>query len=77
MSGLPVQAGRMKNNKRASDRYVDGVTLRELGVGTSVDTARAVRTKMSKGEFTAANVRNTSTSTLLRIRACNILSVCE
>ena len=56
---------------------MDGVTLREPGVGTSVHTARAVRTEMSKEEVTAANVRTASTLTLLRIRARNIRSVYE
>ena len=65
----------MKKNKRGSDGYVDGVTLPEPGVGTSVHTARAVRTEMSKEEVTAANVHTASTLTLLRIRALNIRSV--
>ena len=56
---------------------MDGVTLRESGVGTSVHTARAVRTEMSKEEVIAANVRNDSNLTLLRIRARNIRSVYE
>ena len=72
ISDLSVQAGR-----RGSDRYVDSVSLREPGVGTNVHTARAVRTEMSKEEVTAANVRNASTLTLLRIRARNIRSVYE
>ena len=77
MSGLSIQAERIKKNKRDSDRYVDGVILRELGVGTSVHTVRAVRTGMSKEEVTAANVRNASNLILLRIRARNIRSVYE
>ena len=44
-------------------------------IGTSVHTARAVRTEMSKEEVMAANFRNASTLTLLRIRARNTRSV--
>ena len=77
MSGIPVRDGRIKKNKRGCDRYVDGVTLSEPGVGENIRTARAVRIEMSKEEVTAANVRNASTLTLLRIRARNIRSVYE
>ena len=77
MSVLSVQAGRIKKSKRDCDRYVDGVTLREPKVGTSIHNARAVPTKISKEEVTAANIRNASTLTLLRIRARNICSVYE
>ena len=66
-----------QENKRGYDSYVDYVTLREPGVGTSVHTEPAVRTKMSKEEVTAANVRNTWTLTLLRICARNVRSVYE
>ena len=69
MSGLSVQAGRIKKNRRGSDRYVDGVTLCEPGVGTSVHTACAVQTEMPKEGVTAANVRNSLTLTLLHIRS--------
>ena len=48
MYGIPVQGGKINKNKRGTDRYVDGVTLREPGVGTSVHSARRVRTEMSK-----------------------------
>ena len=64
-------------NKRGADRYVDGVTLRELEIRISIRTAGAVRTEMSKEEATAANVRDASTLTLLQIRARNIRSVYE
>ena len=77
MSAFPVQNGRIKKNKRGVDRYVNGVTLREPELRASVRTARAVRTEMSKEEVTAANVRDASTLTLLRIRARNIRSVYE
>ena len=66
-----MHRGKIKKNKRGSERYADGVTLREPRVGSSVRTARVVRTEMSK-EVTAANVRDTSTLTLPRIRARNI-----
>ena len=65
MSGFPIQGGRINNNKRGSDRYLDGFTLREPGVGTSVHTACAVRTESSNEEVTVANVRNALTLTLL------------
>ena len=77
MSGIPIQVGRIKKNKRGSDRYVDGDTLCEPPVGKSIRTARGVRTEMSKKEVTAANVRSASNQTLLRIRARNIRSVYE
>ena len=77
MSGISVQGGRIKKNKRGSDRYVDGVTLREPEVGTSIRTARALRTEISKEEVTDANVCNTLTLNLLRIRTRNIRSVYE
>ena len=51
--------------------------MREPGVGASARTARVVQMAMSKEEVTTANVRNASTSTLLRIRAGNIRSVYE
>ena len=70
-----VQGGRIK--KRGSDRFVDGFTPCEPGVGESVRTARAVRIEMSKEEVTAANVCNASSLTLLRIRTRNIHSVYE
>ena len=69
-----MQSGRIKKNKRGPERYFDGVTLREQGVGSSVRTARAVRTEMTKEEVTAANIRNASTLTFLRIRPRNIRS---
>ena len=69
--------GRIKKKKRGSERYVDGVTLREPGVGSSVRTARAVRTEMSKEKVTAANARDAFALTLLRIRARKICSVYE
>ena len=72
MSALPVRNGRIKKNKRSVDRYVDAVTLREPEFGVSVRTAPAIRTEMSKEEVTAANVRDASTLTLLRIRTRNI-----
>ena len=75
MNRIHVQGGRIK--KRGSDRYFDGVTLREPGVGEGIRIARAVRIGMSKEEFTAANVRNASTLTRLRIRARNIRSAYE
>ena len=77
MSGLSVQAGRIKKNECGSDRYFDGVTLREPGVETSVHTACAVGTEMSNEEPTAANVLNASNLTLLRIRARKIRFVYE
>ena len=75
MSRIPVQGGRIKKNKRGSDHYVDGVTLCEPDVGSSVRIAHAVRTEMSKEEVTAANVRDASTLTVLRSRARSIRSV--
>ena len=77
MNKIPVQDGRIKNNKRGLDRYVDSATLCEPEVRASVRTARAVRTEMSKEEVTAANVRDASSLTLLRLRARNIHSVYE
>ena len=77
MTRIPGHSGRIKKNKRGSERYVDGVTLREPGIGSSVRTARVVRTEMSKEEVTAANVSDAYTLTLLRIRARNIRSVDE
>ena len=77
MNKIPVKDGRIKRNKRGLDRYVDGATLCEPGVGESIRTARAVRIEVSKEEVTVANVRNASTLTLLRIRARNIRSVYE
>ena len=77
MSASPVQNGRINKKKRGADRYVDGVTQREPEFMVSVRIARAVRTKMSKGEVTAANVRDASSLTLLRVRARNIRSVYE
>ena len=38
MSRIPVRGWRIKKNRRGSDRYADGVTLREPGIGTSVPT---------------------------------------
>ena len=77
MSGISVRGGRIKKNKRSSDRYVDSVALLKPGVRTSIHTARAVRTEMPKEGFTAANVLNESNLTLLRICARNIRSVYE
>ena len=74
MTRISVHSGRIKKNKRGSERYVDGVALREPGVGSRVHTARALRTEMSKEEVGAANVRDASIMTLLRIRARNIRS---
>ena len=67
MTRIPVHSEKIKKNKCGSERHVDGLTLREPGVESSVRTARAVRTEMSKEEFTVANVRDASTLSLLRI----------
>ena len=75
LNRIHVQGARIK--KRSSDRYVSGVTLCEPGVGESIHTASAVRIEISKEEVTAANVRNASTLTLLRICARNIRSIYE
>ena len=77
MSGIPVQVGRIKKNKRCSDRYVDPVPMCPSENRANVRTARAVRIEMIKEEVTAANVCNASTLTLLRIRARSIRSVYE
>ena len=77
MTSIPVQGGRIEKNKRGYKRFVDGVTIREPEVRASVRIACAVRTEMSKEEVTAANIRDASTLTLLRIRARNVSSVYE
>ena len=77
MCGVSVQAGRIKKNKCGSDRYAEGVTLREPRVGTSVHTALGVRTEMSKEEVKDANVQNASTLTLIRILVHNIFFIYE
>ena len=77
MTKITAQSGRVEKNKRGSERYVDGVTLREPEVRAGVRTARAVRTEMSKEEVTATNIRDAYTLTLPRIRARNNRSVYE
>ena len=76
-SGILVQGRRIKKNKNCSDYYADGTTLCNPEIGEIIHTARAVRIEMSKQEVTAADVRNASTLTLLRIRARNISFVYE
>ena len=74
MKRTHVQSGRIK--KYGSDRYVHGVTLCEP-VGERFRIIRAVRIEISMEDVTAANVRNASALTLLRIRARNTRSVYE
>ena len=77
MSAIPVRGGRIKKNKRGSDRFIDYRTLCETGFGESIRIACAIRIEMSKEEVTAANFCNASTSNLLIIRSYNIRSVYE